>query len=128
MARNRLYIGNLPYKTCTEDAIRELLAPRTPTEIKIINDRETGRPRGFAFVSFATDIEALETIEHFNGMTIDGRDIIVNEAREPQRGSGSGGGPRGGGGRNTRRDAGSGGQRERSDDSRGDDYDRAWKR
>ena len=123
MARNRLYIGNLPYKTCTEDALTELLAPHTPTEIKIINDRETGRPRGFAFVSFATDVEASETIEHLNGTTIDGRDIIVNEAREPQRGGGSGG-PRGGGGRNTRRDAGSGGQRERSDDN----YDRAWKR
>lgn len=90
MAR-RLYIGNLPYKSCTEDALRALFSPRNVVEIKVVNDRETHRPKGFCFVEFATDGEAAEVIEKFNGMTVDGRQIVVNEARAPQN---SGGGDR----------------------------------
>ena len=92
MSKRRLYVGNLPYKSCTDEALRELFAPRNIVEIKVVTDRETHRPRGFCFVEFATDTDAAEVIEQFNDMQIDGRKLVVNVAREPERGSGKGGG------------------------------------
>jgi RNA recognition motif-containing protein len=61
-------------------------------------DRETGRPRGFAFVEMSSDQEALKAIEQLNGRELDGRTINVNEAQERAGGGGGGGGGRGGGG------------------------------
>jgi RNA recognition motif-containing protein len=93
----RLYVGNLPF-SADEDQVRDLFAQndRTVSEVKLITDRETGRPRGFGFVQMSTDEEAEAAIRDLNGYSMDGRALTVNEARE--RSSGGGGG-RGGFGR-----------------------------
>jgi RNA recognition motif-containing protein len=93
----RLYVGNLPYDT-DEDAIKAFFEAggRQVTQVKIVTDRDTGRPRGFAFVEMADDGQAKAAIDELNGRELGGRTIVVNEAREPQRGGGGGG--RGGGG------------------------------
>jgi len=92
----RLYVGNLSYGT-TELELRELFAQSgTVSEAKVVTDRETGRPRGFAFVEMSTNEEALKAIEQFNGRELDGRALNVNEAQE--RSGGGGGGARSGGG------------------------------
>lgn len=96
----RLYVGNLPYDT-DEDTIKGFFeggGARQVTQVKIVTDRDTGRPRGFAFVEVATPDQAKSAIDELNGRELGGRTIVVNEAREPQRGGGGGGG-RGGGGR-----------------------------
>jgi RNA recognition motif-containing protein len=91
----RLYIGNLSYGT-TELDLRELFGQMgTVADAKIVMDRETGRPRGFAFVEMSTDAEALKAIESVNGRELGGRALNVSEAQER---SGGGGGARGGGG------------------------------
>jgi cold-inducible RNA-binding protein len=93
----RLYIGNLSYNT-TEMTLRDTFAPiGTVTEAKIVMDRETGRPRGFAFVEMSSDQEAQQGIQQLNGRELDGRAITVSEAQE--RGGGGGGRTGGGGGR-----------------------------
>jgi len=93
----RLYVGNLPF-SADEDQVRDLFAQndRTVSEVKLITDRETGRPRGFGFVQMSTDEEAEAAIRDLNGYSMDGRALTVNEARE--RSSGGGGGRGGGGG------------------------------
>jgi cold-inducible RNA-binding protein len=68
------------------------------TEVKMMDDRDTGRPRGFAFVEMASDAEAAKAIEALNGRELDGRTLTVNEAQERGGGGGGGGGGRGGGG------------------------------
>src|SRR5436305_10947801 len=98
----RLYVGNLPYDT-DEDSIKAFVeggGARKVTQVKIVTDRDTGRPRGFAFVEVADDTQAKSAIDELNGRELGGRTIVVNEAREPQRGGGGGGGGggRGGGG------------------------------
>ena len=91
----RIYVGNLPFSS-TEDQIRELFAPHgAVTSVKLITDRESGQPRGFAFVEM--DSGATEAINAVNNHEIDGRTLKVNEARPREVGSGGGGG--GGGGR-----------------------------
>ncbi len=94
----RLYVGNLSYDT-TEDSLRTAFeaAGGSVTDILIMTDRETGRPRGFGFVEMSSDSEAQAAIEAMNGANLDGRDLTVNEARERQPRGGGGGG--GGGGR-----------------------------
>src|SRR5262245_41559688 len=98
---NRLYIGNLSFQT-TADTIRELFTQfGEVTDVHVVMDRDTGRPRGFAFVTMGTDAEAQKAIAEVNGKTIDGRPLRVNEAEERRGGGGGGGGgrgPRGGGG------------------------------
>ena len=99
----RLYVGNLPY-TADEASIRSFFenGGRQVTQVKIVTDRDTGRPRGFAFVEMADANMAQSAINELNGQNLGGRTIVVNEAREPQRGGGGGGGyggGRGGGGR-----------------------------
>src|SRR5579871_5765236 len=90
----RLYVGNLSYNT-TELELREAFGQAgTVTDAKVVMDRETGRPRGFAFVEMSSDQEAQAAIEQLNGREVDGRAIAVNEAQE--RGGGGGGGGRGG--------------------------------
>ena len=107
----KLYVGNLAYST-TEEQIRELFSQAGEiTEVALITDRETGRPKGFGFVEMATEEGSQEAIRRFNGYTLGNRTLTVNEARpREERG---GGGYRGGGGGNRsgggRRDGGSGG-------------------
>ncbi len=96
----RLYVGNLSYNT-TELELREAFGQAgTVTDAKVVMDRETGRPRGFAFVEMSSEQEAQNAIQQLNGRELDGRAINVNEAQERTGGGGrgGGGGGRGGGG------------------------------
>ena len=94
----RLYIGNLSYGT-TELDLRELFGQMgTVADAKVVMDRETGRPRGFAFVEMSTDGEAAKAIEQVNGRELGGRALNVSEAQERTGGGGGGGGWGGGGG------------------------------
>jgi cold-inducible RNA-binding protein len=103
----RLYVGNLPYQ-CEEAQLRSLFEQdgRQVEEVKIVTDRETGRPRGFAFVEMATDAQAQSAVADLHGKPFGGRPLTVSEARErtPGGGGGGGGGGRGGGGGYGRRD------------------------
>ena len=95
----RLYVGNLSFRTTSED-LRELFAQAGTVEsANIIEDRETGRSRGFGFVEMATQEEANAAIEQFNGKEFGGRNLTVNEAKpRTERGGSGGGGGRGYGG------------------------------
>ena len=90
---NRLYVGNLPF-SADENTVRELFAQdgREVTEVKLITDRDTGRPRGFGFVEMANSEQADAAISALNGTSMDGRDLTVNEAKERTSGGGGGGG------------------------------------
>jgi RNA recognition motif-containing protein len=96
---SRLYVGNLPF-SADENSVRELFAQdgREVTEVKLITDRDTGRPRGFGFVEMSNSEVADAAISALNGFTMDGRPLTVNEAKERSSGGGGGGGGRGGGG------------------------------
>jgi RNA recognition motif-containing protein len=98
----RLYVGNLSYQTTEADLRAAFEANgRKVREVAIIADRETGRPRGFAFVQMMSDDDAKAAITALDGSQMDGRAIRVNEAQEraPRPGGGGGGGGgRGGGG------------------------------
>jgi RNA recognition motif-containing protein len=95
----RLYVGNLSYNV-TEPELRDAFAEegRNVVEVKIVMDRDTGRPRGFAFVEMGSDQEAAAAISSLTGRDIQGRAINVSEARERAPRSGGGGGYGGGGG------------------------------
>jgi RNA recognition motif-containing protein len=92
----RLYVGNLPF-SASEEQIRELFSQnnRTVTEVKLITDRDTGRPRGFGFVEMGSSEDAQGAIDELNGHSMDGRPLTVNEARERTPGGGRGGFRRG---------------------------------
>jgi cold-inducible RNA-binding protein len=108
---NRLYVGNLSYGT-TELELRELFGQMgTVADAKVVMDRETGRPRGFAFVEMSSAEEALKAIEQINGRELDGRALNVNEAQERSGGGGGGGGRGGGGGGRGGGGGGGGGRR-----------------
>jgi RNA recognition motif-containing protein len=92
----RLYVGNLSFSTTEETLQAEFGAHGQVEEVALITDRETGRPRGFAFVTMANENEARNAIEAMNGVEVDGRTITVNEARPKSNGGGGGGGGRGG--------------------------------
>ena len=94
---SRLYVGNLPF-SADEDQVRELFSQdgREVSEVKLITDRDTGRPRGFGFVEMSNSEHADSAISALNGYSMDGRALTVNEARERTGGGGGGGG---GGGR-----------------------------
>jgi hypothetical protein len=95
----RLFVGNLAFQTTEEDLRNAFAAHGSVVDTKIITDRETGRSRGFAFLTMGTDQEAATAIEAMNGAMIDGRALRVNEAEERRpRSGGPGGGPGGGGG------------------------------
>ena len=87
-----------------EDGLRAALTEggRNVKDIHIVTDRETGRPRGFAFAEMANDADAQSAIEALDGTDLDGRTLKVNEARERQPRSGGSGGGGGGGGRGGR--------------------------
>jgi len=91
-----IFVGNLSYQT-TEDELRAAFEPFGAIErISIITDRDTGQPRGFAFVEMANSAEASSAINGLNGAELNGRAMNVNEARPKPQGGG-GGGYRGGG-------------------------------
>lgn len=95
---NRLYVGNLSFNT-NEDALRDAFSQFGETdEVKVVMDRETGRSRGFAFVSMADANSARKAIAEMDGAMLDGRALRVNEAEERSSGGGGGGGRSGGGG------------------------------
>jgi cold-inducible RNA-binding protein len=95
----RLYVGNLPF-SADEEQVRELFSRnnRTVMEVKLITDRDTGRPRGFGFIEMGSQEDAEGAIRELNGFNMGGRPLTVNEARERSEGGGGGGDRRGGGG------------------------------
>ncbi|MFO0575011.1 MAG: RNA-binding protein [Polyangia bacterium] len=88
----RLYVGNLSYNTTEEDLREHFLQSGSVDEVKIMMDRDTGRPRGFAFVEMSSDQEARDAISQLNGRELDGRSLKINEAQERSGGGGGGGG------------------------------------
>ncbi|MEO6078375.1 MAG: RNA-binding protein [Steroidobacteraceae bacterium] len=87
----KLFVGNLPF-TATEDSVRALFAAHgTVEKVALITDRDTGRPRGFAFVEMA-QADASRAMQGLNGTDFDGRAMKVNEAQERERSGGGGGG------------------------------------
>ena len=116
----KLYVGNLSFRTTSEELRDAFASVGTVESASVIEDRETGRSRGFAFVEMATPEEAAAAIEAFNGKDFGGRNLTVNEAKpRPDRGGGGGrggyGGGRGGGG-GGRGGYGGGGGRDRDND------------
>ena len=86
----KLYVGNLPF-TATEDGVRSLFAPHgTVEKVSLINDRETGRPRGFGFVEMSNS-DASRAMQALNGKDFDGRALKIIEAQEKSGGGGGGG-------------------------------------
>jgi len=88
----KLYVGNLAFQTTTQD-LQQLFGQAGSVEsAQIIEDRDTGRSKGFAFVEMSTEAEAAAAIEQFNGKEVGGRALKVNEARPKENRSGGGGG------------------------------------
>ena len=96
----RLYVGNLSFNTNADGVRTAFQQFGTVSDVHLVTDRETGRSRGFAFVTMGTAEEAAKAIEGMDGKTLDGRPLRVNEAeqRQARGGGGGGGGFRGGGG------------------------------
>ena len=115
----KLYVGNLSFQTSSEELQQLFAQVGTVESAAVVEDRDTGRSRGFGFVEMATKEEAAAAIEQFNGKELNGRNLTVNEARPREdRGNRGGSGGRGGfgGGRGGGRGGGGGG--------RGGDYGR----
>ena len=89
---NRLYVGNLSFNTSKETIESTFAAHGEVREVAMPTDRETGQPRGFAFVTMGTPQEANNAISQLNGAMLDGRSLRVNEAQERSAGGGGGGG------------------------------------
>jgi RNA recognition motif-containing protein len=88
---SKLYVGNLSFKT-TEADLRDTFSRfGNVTDVYVASDRETGRPRGFAFVTFSSEQESKAAVDAMNGTDLDGRALTVNEAR-PKEAFGGGGG------------------------------------
>jgi RNA recognition motif-containing protein len=98
---NRLYVGNLAY-SMTDDSLQQRFGEfGTVVSAKVMIDRDSGRSKGFGFVEMGSSDEAQAAIRGLNGKSIEGRDMVVNEARPRESGGGFGGGQRpdsGGGG------------------------------
>jgi RNA recognition motif-containing protein len=83
----KLFVGNLPF-SATEESVRELFAPHgTIDSLALINDRDTGRPRGFGFIEMSTD-DAAKAVQALNGKNFGGRDLKVSEAQARDRAAG----------------------------------------
>ena len=83
----KLFVGNLPF-TATEESVRELFAPHgTIDSLALINDRETGRPRGFGFIEMPSE-DATKAMQALNGRNFGGRDLKVSEAQARDRAAG----------------------------------------
>ena len=100
----KLYVGNLSFGVTSDDLHEHFAQAGTVESAKIVEDRDTGRSRGFGFVEMSSAEEAQTAVEQFNGQDLDGRNLVVNEARPREEGGGGGG--RGGGNRG---DGGDGG-------------------
>jgi RNA recognition motif-containing protein len=88
----KLYVGNLPF-TSTEADLRALFGRHGSVDsVNVITDRETGRPRGFAFVEMTEPSAATDAIKALDGTQLDGRSLKVSEAQDKQRSGGGGGG------------------------------------
>lgn len=99
MKQPKIYVGNLAYEVTSDDLQDHFGRYGEIAEVKLIMDRITGRSKGFAFVTFATDQAAQDSLAS-NGVELNGRKMKVNEAKEEvRRSGGGGGGHRGGGGR-----------------------------
>jgi RNA recognition motif-containing protein len=119
----KLYVGNLAFQTSSEDLHQLFSQAGTVESASVIEDRETGRSRGFGFVEMASREEGQKAIEQFNGMEFGGRNLNVNEAKpREERGPRGGGGGRGGFGRNR----GGGGGGGRSDYGGGGNRSSRW--
>lgn len=94
----KLYVGNLPFKTNTQDLEQLFAQVGTVESTNIIEDRETGRSRGFGFVEMSSKEEGERAIEEFNGKEWEGRELKVNEAKPQENRGGGGRGGYGGGG------------------------------
>ena len=113
----KLYVGNLAFQTSNDDLQQLFAQAGTVESASIVEDRDTGRSRGFGFVEMASAEEGRAAIEQFNGKEVNGRSLTVNEARPREdRGNRGGGGGRGGFGGNR---SGSGGNRSSSGGGRG---------
>lgn len=107
----KLYVGNLAFQTTSQD-LQDLFAQAGTVEsAQVIEDRDTGRSKGFGFVEMASDDEAAAAIEQFNGKDLAGRTLTVNEARPRENRGGGGGRGFGGGGGGNRGGYGGGGNR-----------------
>ncbi len=103
---NKLYVGNLAYSVRDDELQQAFAQFGTVTSAKVMMDRETGRSKGFGFVEMGSDAEAQAAINGLNGQALEGRAVVVNEARPREerpggyggRGGGGGGGGYGGGG------------------------------
>jgi cold-inducible RNA-binding protein len=89
-----IYVGNLSFDTTEAQLQSEFEAFGSVTRVSIVSDRDTGRPRGFAFVEMADNGQAKAAIQSLNGKSIGGRSVTVNEARPRTGGGGGGGGGR----------------------------------
>ena len=107
----KLFVGNISFNTTENDLQDAFSAHGTVTEANLMVDRMSGRPRGFGFVTMATEEEAQKAIQAMNGASLDGRNLTVNLARPREERSGGGGdrGGRGGGGRREYSGGGGGG-------------------
>ena len=108
MSNSKLFVGNLSFNTTENDLQDTFAAHGTVSEVNLMMDRESGRPRGFGFITMSTPEEAQAAIDGLNGKSIDGRALTVNIAKPREERTGGGGGGRrefssgggGGGGRN----------------------------
>ncbi len=113
---NKLYVGNLSYNTTEGDLQTMFSQAGTVQEVAIVLDRMTNQSRGFGFVTMASNDDASKAINMFHGKDVDGRTLVVNEARPPAPreggfGGGAGGRSSGGGGRSSGGGSGGGGDR-----------------
>lgn len=115
----KLYVGNLAFQTTSEELQQLFAGAGTVESASVVEDRMTGRSRGFAFVEMATKEEAAAAIEQLNGKELGGRALKVNEAKPRENRAGGGGGGRGGFGGNR---GGFGGNRNGGGGSRGGNY------
>ncbi|HYY57238.1 MAG TPA: RNA-binding protein [Pyrinomonadaceae bacterium] len=106
----KLYVGNLAFQTSSEELQELFTQAGTVESASVVEDRETGRSRGFGFVEMASNEEGQKAIEQFNGKELNGRNLNVNEAR-PREDRGGGGGRGGFGGNRGGRSGGFGGNR-----------------
>jgi RNA recognition motif-containing protein len=107
----KLYVGNLAFQTTSQELQELFTQAGTVESASVVEDRDTGRSRGFAFVEMSTKEEATSAIEQFNGKEVGGRSLKVNEAKPRENRAGGGGGRGFGGGGNRGGGGGFGGNR-----------------
>jgi len=121
---NKLYVGNLPFNV-TEPDLQDLFGQAgTVNDVLLVQDKFTGKSRGFAFVTMSSDEEANNAIEQLHGKALEGRPLTVNIARPREERSGGGGGGRSFGGGGGGRGYGGGGGGDRRGGGRSFDRDR----